>query len=177
MSGPPRSTPAYDRSMVSDGSADAELRTMLDQFAVGRLQAAYGDAVSRQAWDEVAAMFAPDCAVHLDLRDANTRTITGGEAMAAFIAASIERFEFFEFALLNSVVEIAPSGDEATGRLYMWELRQDRETDRWSNAYGLYRDRYQRRDGHWLFAERCYSSLARTDPDGDGMLVFPIPGD
>ena len=59
MSGPPRSTPAYDRSMVSDGSADAELRTMLDQFAVGRLQAAYGDAVSRQAWDEVTAMFAP----------------------------------------------------------------------------------------------------------------------
>ena len=144
--------PAYDRSMVSDGSADAELRAMLDQFAVGRLQAAYGDAVSRQAWDEVAAMFAPDCPVHLDLRDANTRTITGGEAMAAFITTSIERFEFFEFALLNSVVETAPSGDVATGRLYMWELRQDRATGRWSNAYGLYRDRYQRIDGRWLFA-------------------------
>jgi hypothetical protein len=163
--------------MVSDGAADAELRSMLDQFAVGRLQAAYGDAVSRRAWDEVPAMFAPHCTVELDLRDATTRTVTGGEAMTAFIAASIERFEFFEFALLNSVVDIAPPGDVATGRLYMWELRQDRETGRWSNAYGLYRDRYQRLDGRWLFAERRYSSLARTAPDGDGMVVFPIPGD
>jgi hypothetical protein len=170
-----QAVPAYDRSMVSDGSMDAALRTMHDQFAVGRLQAAYGDAVSRQAWDEVAAMFAPDCLVHLDVRDGTTRTISGGEAMAAFIATSIERFEFFEFALLNSVVEI--SADIATGRLYMWELRQDRGTGRWSNAYGLYRDRSLQRDGRWLFAERQYSSLARTAPDGDGMLVFPIPGD
>lgn len=122
-------------------------------------------------------MFVPDCPVHLDLRDGTTRSITGSSAVVDFIATSIERFEFFEFALLNSVVRTGPTGDEATGRLYMWELRQDAATGRWSNAYGLYRDRYQRRDGRWLFAERRYSSLARTDPDGDGMLVFPVPGD
>lgn len=154
----------------------AELDVVLDQFAIGRLQAAYGDAVTRRAWDEVPGMFVPECPVHLDLRDGRSHTIAGGEAMADFIAASIERFEFFEFALLNSVVDILPTGDEATGRLYMWELRHEAGTDRWSNAYGLYRDRYRCHDGRWLFAERRYSSLARSAPDGDGMLVFPIPG-
>lgn len=164
-----------------DDATETELRAMLDQFAISTLQATYGDAVTRRAWDEVTEMFVPDCPVHVDVRGSETRTLVGGRAVAEFIATSIERFEFFEFALLNSVVDVTTNGDHgepggATGRLYMWELRQDRETGRWSNAYGLYRDRYQRIDGGWFFAERRYSSLARTDPDGDGMLVFQIPG-
>lgn len=149
---------------------------MLDQFAVGQLQARYSDAVTRRSWDEVAELFAADCAVHLDLGDATTRTLSGGQAVAAMIAAGIERFEFFEVGLLNAVVELGPDAGEASGRLYLWELRQERDTGRWSNAYGLYRDRYRRIDGAWRFAERRYSSLARTAPDGDAMVVFPIPG-
>lgn len=165
---------------TTDTATAAELRAMLDQFAISRLQATYGDAVTRRAWDEVAGMFIPDCPVHLDVRGSEVRTLVGGHAVTEFIATSIERFEFFEFALLNSVVNVTMNGDNgepryATGRLYMWELRQDRDTGRWSNAYGLYRDRYRYVDGRWLFAERRYSSLARTDPDGDGMLVFPVP--
>ena len=120
-------------------------------------------------------MFVRDCPIHLDLRDGTTRELTGGEGIAEFIAGAVERFEFFEFALLNSVVEVDPGADSATGRLYMWELRQDAATHRWSNAYGLYRDRDQRHDGRWRFAERRYSSLARSAPHGDGMLVFPLP--
>jgi hypothetical protein len=163
--------------METDGPTEAELRATVDQAAVGRLQAAYGDAVTRRAWDEVAAMFAPDCPVHLDLGGGAARTVVGGRQVAEMIAGGIERFEFFEFALLNAVVDLGPGADEATGRMYLWELRQDAETGRWSNAYGLYRDRYRRVDGAWRFAERRYSSLARTAPEGDGMLVFPIPGD
>ena len=152
-----------------------ELRRALDELAIRRLQAAYGDAVSRQAWAELGPMFAAGAPVDLDLRDGTTRRFEGGEAIAAFIAGSIERFEFFEFALLNAVVEVV--GDaEATGRLYMWELRQEADGHRWTNAYGLYRDRYAKLDGRWVFAERRYSSLARTDPGGDGMVVFDIPG-
>jgi hypothetical protein len=156
-----------------DPIADAELRAALDQLAIGRLQAAYGDAVTRRAWDELGPMFRPDCPVRLDLRDGTVHEHVGPEAVGAFIAASIERFEFFEFALLNAVIDV--EGDRATGRLYMWELRQDAATHRWSNAFGLYRDRYERVAGRWVFAERRYSSLARTAADGDGMAVFGIP--
>lgn len=150
------------------------LRTALDELAIRRLQAAYGDAVTRRAWGELVPMFLPDCAIHLDLRDGTERTFAGGAAIGEFIAGSIERFEFFEFALLNAVVDVA-DGSSATGRLYMWELRQDAAAHRWSNAYGLYRDRYARHEGRWVFAERRYSSLARSAPEGDGMLVFPVP--
>jgi hypothetical protein len=58
----------------------------------------------------------------------------------------------------------------------MWELRQDSKAHRWTNAYGVYADRYARADGRWQFASRHYSSLARTSADGGGMDVFTIPG-
>ncbi|MEY2462671.1 MAG: hypothetical protein QOH64_809 [Acidimicrobiaceae bacterium] len=151
-----------------------ELREALDLLAIGRLQAAYGDAVTRRAWSELVPMFLPDCPIHLDLRDGTVIDHVGPDAIGAFIGASIERFELFEFALLNAVASV--QGDEATGRVYMWELRQDAASHQWTNAFGLYRDRYQRLDGSWVFAARHYSSLARTADDGKGMDVFTVPG-
>jgi hypothetical protein len=145
--------------------ADApELPAALHKLAIRELQAAYGDAVTRRAWDELVPMFVPDGRVIEHV---------GAHELGAFIAASIERFEFFEFALLNAVVFL--DGDTATGRLYMWELRQDTESHTWSNAFGLYNDQYAHIDGRWLFASRRYSSLARTAATGIGMEVFTIP--
>ena len=154
----------------------------LDYLAISRMQAAYGDVVSRQAWDELVPLFRADCRVRLDLGGGHVLEHVGPEAIGAFIAASIERFEFFLFTLLNSVVEIDPDGERATGRLYIRELRQERAGHRWTTAYGLYRDEYRKDDGRWRFAARAYSSLARTAPDGPdgpvgaGMEIFPIPG-
>jgi hypothetical protein len=150
-----------------------ELRSALDKLAIRDLQAAYGDAVTRRAWAEFVPMFLPDCPIRLDLRDGRVIEHIGPQAIAAFIESSLEQFEFFEFALLNSVVAL--QGEVATGRLYMWELRQD-TSHRWTNAYGLYRDQYAFVDGRWQFASRDYSSLARTSADGDGMDVFTVPG-
>ena len=151
----------------------SELRAALDKQAIRELQAAYGDAVTRRAWDDLVPMFLPECPIRLDLRDGRVIEHVGPQAIGAFIAASLERFEFFEFALLNAVVFL--DGDTATGRLYMWELRQDAETHSWTNAYGMYSDQYTRVDDRWCFAARHYSSLARTGPDGNGMDVFTIP--
>jgi len=152
---------------------EQRLQQAIDRQEIRELQAAYGDAVTRRAWAELVPMFRPDCPITLDLRDGRTIEHVGPEAIGEFIAQSIERFEYFEFALLNAVVDVDVSRAHATGRLYMWELRQ---RDRgWSNAYGLYRDRYERNDDdRWVFAERRYSSLARTALDG-GTEVFPIP--
>jgi hypothetical protein len=150
-----------------------ELRSALDQLAIRNLQAAYGDAVTRRAWEELMPMFRADCPIRLDLRDGRVIEQVGPGAIGAFIASSIERFEFFEFALLNAVVSV--QGDDATGRVYMWELRQDGESHRWTNAFGVYADRYVRSGDGWQFASREYSSLARTADDGDGMDVFVVP--
>jgi hypothetical protein len=146
----------------------------LDLLAISRLQSAYGDAITRRAWSELGPMFLPECPIRLDLRGGTVLEHVGPDAIGEFISSSLERFEFFEFALLNAVVNL--DGDGATGRLYMWELRQDAQTHRWTNAFGLYEDTYARVGGGWVFASRQYSSLARTATDGRGMDVFTIPG-
>ena len=152
-----------------------ELDETLAYVAVTRLQGAYGDAVTRRAWDEFPAMFAPGCPVRLDLRSVVLER-EGGADIAQFIAESIAGFEFFAFTIVNTVVHVAPDARSATGRLYMRELRCTRDERRWTTAYGLYRDEYAVIDGRWCFTRRDYSSLARDRADGDGMEVFPIPG-
>ncbi|MCU0271309.1 MAG: nuclear transport factor 2 family protein [Acidimicrobiales bacterium] len=156
---------------------DADLAEALDHLAITRLQAAYGDAVTRRAWDELEAMFLPDCRVRLDLRGGSVLEKVGGAEVAAFIAASVERFEFFAFTLQNTVVEVAPGGVEARSRLYIRELRQERATHRWTTAFGLYRDTCRKVDGRWRFASRDYASLARGPVEGGSMDVFPVPSD
>jgi len=153
----------------------SEMDETIAYVAITRLQGEYGDAVSRRAWDEFPAMFAFDCPLRLDLRGTVLEHV-GGDDIARFIAGSIERFEFFAFTIVNTVVKIAPDGLTATGRLYMRELRFGRDDRRWTSAYGLYRDQYVRVDGRWRFAARDYASLARDRVDGEGMEVFPIPG-
>ena len=97
--------------------------------------------------------------------------LTGGVAVGEFIAAAVERFEFFEMVILNSVVDLANAdADAAHARQFTCELRQDKSNGRWTNAFGLYRDEYARRDGRWWFAQRRYQSIARTGR-GD---IFPF---
>jgi SnoaL-like domain len=142
--------------------------------AVQRLQAAYGDAVTRRAWAEVAALFEPDAVVHIDVRTREPFTLAGPDAVVAFIERSLEAFAFFEFAILNAVVDLT-SAEAATGRVYICELRHD-VAGEWTQAYGLYRDEYVRRAGDWRIAGRRYTSLARTGPRIESFGV-PETGD
>lgn len=137
--------------------------------AIGRLQAAYGDAVTRRAWHEVRALFEPDAIVEIDTRTRPVFTLAGPDAIADFIETSLRGFAFFEFAILNAVADV--DGDTATGRVYLCELRYDTEGS-WTQAYGLYQDRYARRDGMWRIAGRSYHSLARTGPS---IQTFELP--
>lgn len=142
-----------------------ELREALDVLAIGRLQARYGDVVTRRAWAELGDLFVADAPIELDLRRGEPMHLVGATALGEMVERAVSRFEFFEFALLNSVVDVVGPG-AATGRLYMCELRQDAATGRWTTAYGLYRDVYRRGDdGAWRIESRRYSSLARTADD------------
>ena len=144
-----------------------------DYVALTRLQAAYADAVTRRAWGDLEPLFAPDARVEVDTVSRPLVELTGATELGRFIATAIERFEFFELVVLNTVLDIDPAGT-ANGRMWMVELRQERESGEWSNAFGLYRDDYVRLDGRWRFAGRRYRSRARkvgTDP----ATVFGLP--
>ena len=96
------------------------------------------------------------------------------EQLGAFIGAAVERFEFFEFVILNAHI-VFPDGagaGTAVSRLFMCELRQESDGGRWTHAYGLYHDRYRFESGRWRFSERRYHSLARHGRDLD---AFPLP--
>jgi hypothetical protein len=153
--------------------ADDEVTAALDELGVRRLQARYGDVVTRRAWAELDPLFLPGCPVTLDLRAGRLVELVGAGEVGEFIAGAVARFEFFEFALLNSVVEVAADRAGAHGRLYMWELRQAADGGPWTNAYGVYHDDYTRHEGRWVFARRRYFSLARTG--GGDSEVFPVP--
>ncbi|HEX7096960.1 MAG TPA: nuclear transport factor 2 family protein [Acidimicrobiales bacterium] len=147
----------------------ATLREAVNYIAIRRLQQAYADTVTRRAWPELRELFRSDAEVVIDKRDGSPIVLVGPDAVGEFIGAAIAQFEFFEFVILNTRIDI--DGDRASARLWMQELRQD-HSGRWTNAYGLYVDQHERVDGRWWFAGRHYRSLARTARDND---VFGIP--
>ena len=136
---------------------------MADFIAIQRLQASYADIVTRRQWSELEQVFLPDATVSIDTAEGTPFVLRTPGGIGEFIGTSIERFEFFEFVILNSVIEFGPAGSgEATARMYMAELRQSREGGRRSTAFGLYRDKYVKRGDDWLIGERNYRSAART---------------
>jgi len=142
----------------------------VEYIAICRLQSAYADAVNRRAWPELAALFTS--AAHVVINTVTNPVIEtdGGDEIAAFIEGAIERFEFFEFVRLNTVVWF-DDDNHARARLFMCELRQARDTHEFSRAFGVYHDHYVRVDGGWRFGDRSYQSLARPET-GE---VFPLP--
>ena len=138
--------------------------------AIQRLQAGYADAVTRRDWPAVRALFEPDAVVHIDTRTRDPFSLDGPDALVEFIDQAIARFTFFEFTILNATVDV--EGADARGRMYICELRAD-DDGAWSEAYGLYRDRYRRRAGDWRIVGRHYTSLARRSPAGTETFALP----
>jgi hypothetical protein len=145
----------------------------VDYVAITRLQAAYADAVTRRAWEDLEDLFLPDAPVTVDTVTNAPIELVGPRAVGAFIGGAIERFEFFEFVILNTRVWIGADGDPdaARARVFMCELRQDAATGHFTQAFGVYHDDYRRADGGFRFARRRYQSLARTGRNE----VFPFP--
>jgi hypothetical protein len=157
--------PVIDEALVAEAVHDTGVR---------RLQHAYADVVNRRAWPELAHLFLPDAPVVIDRRAGDPVRLVGGEQLGTFIGDAVERFEFFEFVILNAHI-VFPDGataGTAVSRLFMCELRQESVSGRWTHAYGLYHDRYRFESGRWRFAERRYHSLARHGRDLD---AFPLP--
>lgn len=151
--------------------------TLLDHLAIQRLQASYADVVTRRAFEELSELFVEEMPLHLDTGAAR-RDLAGPEEIGEFIDHAVSRFAFFEFVPLNAHIELYPDDDSdaATARWWMCEVRcaatDNGDAGEWSTAFGLYRDRFVRRDGRWWFGARRYRSLARTGAEG---AVLPFP--
>jgi hypothetical protein len=143
-----------------------------DVVALWRLQSTYADIVTRRAWPELATVFTPDVTIEVDTVTAAALHLSGRQQFIDFVGPATDRFDHFEFVILNTVVEV--DGDTARGRIFMCEIRHLAAQDEWNTAYGLYQDDYRRVDGHWWIAARRYRSLART---GSGQGIFGVPTD
>lgn len=152
------------------------MRETVDVVAISRLQAAYADTVTRQAWTELHRLFRADAHVQVDTVTATPFELVGPAEVGTFISDAIERFSYFEFVILNSHISTVVDGDvdAARARLYMCELRQEAATGQWSTAFGVYHDDYRRDDDRWRFARRRYQSLARVESSARAE-VFPFP--
>jgi hypothetical protein len=136
---------------------------MADFIAIQRLQASYADIVTRRQWSELDQVFIPDAVVVIDTAAGTPLVVETPAGIGEFIETNIERFEFFEFVILNSVIELGSSGSgRASSRMYMAELRQSRDAGRRSTAFGLYRDQYVKEGNDWLIESRKYRSAARS---------------
>lgn len=162
--------------MAPAGAPDPVGATV-DHLAIQRLQSAYADVVSRRSWSELTDLFLPDARIEVDTRTVPVMVFDGPDALGSFIAGAIERFGFFEFVVLNAVIELASGGDPdaATARVWMCEMRTEAASGEWNNSFGIYHDRYQRTEDGWRFAHRRYHSLARTADAPHRAEVYPFP--
>lgn len=148
----------------------------IDFIAIQRVHASYADIVTRRAWGELHTVMLPSCSLNLSLGDRDL-SIDGPAAIGAFIGEQLQQFSFFEFIILNSVVQIDDDGSRAGARMYMQEARQNVSDGRRTDAFGVYHDRLEKHDGRWWLAKRLYGSYSRTiatRPENE-QVVFPLP--
>jgi len=151
-----------------------ELRETIDWVAIRRLHARYADAVNRRAWSEFGELFLPDCLVRVEMPRQEPVDALGPAALGTFIERAVQRFDYFQFVVLEARIEFprdAPD-DEALGRIYMVELRQDAKTGQETKAFGLYQDRYRRAPDGWRFAARRFQP---TSWSGRDLSTLPLP--
>ena len=155
------------------GELDAQTN---DYIAIRRLQDAYADVVSRRAFGELHDLFLPAAPVMSEL-PGRTREVVGAGDFGRYVEKRIADLDFFQFVILNAVVDLVVDGDpdRARARIHMCELRQSRADGRSTVLYGLYRDDYVRRDDRWWFAHRRFSPLAVTQRDLD-VFDYPVVG-
>jgi hypothetical protein len=153
---------------------NTELQDLVDHHQIAQLQDTYADLVNRGAWNEYRDIIHDDAPILFDIRTRDPLEVRGPDAAAKFLAKAIERFSFFQFAILSRriYVHLDDNPDIAGARMYICEHRRDTETGEWSDIYGVYHDRCARvEDRWWIVSRRFHFLTLDTDPP-----VFAFPG-
>ena len=147
---------------------DDRIADAVDYIAIRRLQSAYADTVNRRAWDEVRALFLPGAEIVVD-RQGDEPLRYDATAFVGFIAKFVAPMDFFQFVMLNTIIDI--QGDEASARIYICEIRHDAHAGQ-TMGYALCRDSYRKIDGEWWLAGRHNRVMARSQTTSCN--VFPM---
>jgi hypothetical protein len=120
-----------------------------DRFALGELNASYGHAVSSHDLNALGRLWAEDGL----WTHPQYGTLRGLPSIMTVLGAALNAYPLLVF--MGHLGQLAVNGDEASGSVYVDEVVADM-TGNASRVAGRYDDRYVRRDGRWLFAERHY---------------------
>lgn len=157
-------------------AADALAETVA-YVAIRRLQARYADILNCRAWADFAEIMPPTCDVVLEVFG-QTMTFHGPDEVGAFLSSSIAAFDFFEFVILNTVIDIDAAAGTAGARMHIYEPRQMAADGQRFDGYGVYHDRFERDDdGRWWFAQRHYQDCTPTGVAGEysALSISQIP--
>lgn len=130
-----------------------------DRIAIANVVARYANAVNANDAIAWGATWAEECTWELS----PDRVLNGRDEVVGFWQKAMAAFE--------SVVQVVGHGharEDGGGAVGSWTLI---EVNRREGANGIvlghYRDRYVRREGSWLFAERRFTAIYRGGlPDG-----------
>ena len=131
-----------------------------DDQAIRDLVCRYADAVCRRDQDAWGATWAEDGVWQLP----GAPRMEGREAIVGLWTNAMSGFPFVVQLINYGVLDI--DGDRASGRWYLTENLQFADGGGMYNV-GCYQDKYVRREGQWLFAERHYTVLYNDEGKGD----------
>ncbi|HAP76570.1 MAG TPA: hypothetical protein DCR14_10845 [Acidimicrobiaceae bacterium] len=127
--------------------------------------------ITDTALRQLVARFA-DSAARLDADEARTLWVKDARWEAGDVAEGIDavmelwdqRYGSCKWVVqgcTNAVFEVDESAGTATGRVTVTEQWQRRKGSDINSVLGVFTDRYVRRDGTWLFAERVFERIHR----------------
>jgi len=131
-----------------------------DDAAIRDLVYRYADAVCRRDEAAWSATWAEDGIWQLP----GAPRMEGRDAIVGLWVNAMSGFPFVVQLMNNGTLEI--EGEGATGRWYLTENLKFADGGGMYNV-GCYQDRYVKRDGQWLFAERHYAVLYNDEGKGD----------
>ena len=128
----------------------------ITQTALSQLIARYCDAVIRGDAEECRSLWSPDGVWSL-----LGETVAGREEIVAVWTRRVGALKWVIHVAPTMVFEVDEQAGTATGRVTVTEQFQRKKGGE-ESLLGIYHDRYVRRDGTWLFAERRLDVIHRT---------------
>lgn len=126
---------------------------------IGALKARYFRALDTKDWEAFADVFAPDAV--MDMEAEAGATVEGRDAIAAFVARSVEGAVTVHHGHMPEINVLSPT--EATGIWAMEDLLQWPEGSpiRSLHGFGHYHERYVKLEGRWHIAHLELTRLRR----------------